>query len=454
MSWAILYRAAKPVLFLIPAALMAYSTGPPPGLTGAPGETNCTQCHTGGVAAPKGSVQISFSGDGSSYAPGVKQTITISFANGTAMGYGFELSARLSKDNTQAGTFTPVTGTRVICSNDELRAAGKSCPTSFPIEYIEHNRPSQSGTWSFDWTPPATDQGSIAFYVAGNAAACDCTSPDTITTSSATLQSGAVVAPPPPPTPPAIDPNGVVTAFSEQSGAVASGWLEIHGSNLIPGTARDWTTSDFANGTPTSLDGVSVTVNGLPAFVRHIGPTEIDVQSPTDPATGPVQVVVTNGTAASGPVNVQKAPILPSIAVPFSTSSTAYALAFLSDGSYGGPTGAVPNVTMRPINGNEAVTFFGAGFGPVATLSSGSDIPAGTIAAEGNALANPVTITIASQPVPPSNILYQGLALGAIGLYQFTIVLPTGLPAGDQPIAFQAGGVDTGQTMSITLVGN
>jgi uncharacterized protein (TIGR03437 family) len=454
MSWAILYRSSKPVLFLIPAALMAYSTGPPPGLTGAPGETNCTQCHTGGAAAPKGSVQASFSGDGATFTPGVKQSITISFANGTGRGYGFELSARLNKDNSQAGTFTAVAGTQVICSNDELRPSSKNCPASFPLEYIEHNRASVSGTWTFDWTPPATDQGSVTFYVAGNSAACDCTSPDTITTASYTLQVASATPPPPPPPAPTIDPNGVVTSFSEQSGAVASGWLEIHGSNLIPGAARDWTAADFASGTPTSLDGVAVTVNGLPAFVRHIGPSEIDVQSPSDPATGPVQVIVTAGNVSSAPASVQKSSVLPSIDAPFTTGASTYAMALLSDGTYGGPTGAVPNITMRPVSGGEAVTFFGAGFGSVATLSSGSDVPAGTITSEGNTLASPVTITIASQPVPASNVLYQGLALGAIGLYQFTIVLPVGLPAGDQPIAFQAGGVDTGQTMLITLLGN
>ncbi len=43
---------------------------------------------------------------------------------------------------------------------------------------------------------------------------------------------------------------------------------------------------------PTSLDGISVTVNGKPAFVNYVGPGQINVDAPDDTATGlvPIQV--------------------------------------------------------------------------------------------------------------------------------------------------------------------
>jgi len=45
-------------------------------------------------------------------------------------------------------------------------------------------------------------------------------------------------------------------------------------------------------GLPTSLDGVSVQVNGNPAFVQSVSPTQVVVLTPSDGSTGPVGVVV------------------------------------------------------------------------------------------------------------------------------------------------------------------
>lgn len=441
-------RAVLAVIALATPHLMGYASGPDPRLSGAPGEADCSSCHGGGKF--KASVQISFSGDGASYAPGVKQTITVSFANGDARVYGFELSARISGTTTQAGDFvTPApSGIQVLCAigAGTIKPSGKTC-TNNALQFIEHNRPISAGKWSFDWIPPATASGPIAFYLAGNAANGDgSTSGDSITTASATLTSGT-----PTPPKPSISSNGVVTSFNQRAGSVAAGWLEIHGADLITGAARDWSAADFANGTPTALDGVSVTVNGKAAFVRHISATEIDVQSPTDNATGPVQVVVTSGKSASDPFTVQQAAILPAICAPFKGTANTYALGLLSDGTYAAPAGAIAKVNTRPVAPGETVTFFGTGFGPVATFADASDIPAGSITSSANMLANPVTIQIGSVQIPAANILYQGLALDAIGLYQFIVVLPSSLTAGDQAITFSVGGVDTAQTMFITV---
>lgn len=427
--------------------LMAHNVGgPDPKLTGAPGESDCTSCHGGGTF--KAAIQASFSGDGSTYAPGVKQTISLSFSNATAKLYGFQLSAHLSSDNTQGGDFvTPTTtGVQVLCANGSTKAAGKTC-TSNMVQYIEHNRANSTGVWSFDWTPPATAAGPIKFYLVGNAANGDNnTTGDTISKAVYTLTAGSGSV-----TKPSISSNGVVTTFNERVGAVASGWLEIHGKDLITGAARDWTADDFANGTPTALDGISVSVNGQPAFVRHISATEIDVQSPTDSATGPVQVIVTSGKTASDPFIVQKQAVLPAMAAPFKGKTNTYVLAVLNDGLYAAPAATVTGIKTRPVVAGELVTFYGTGFGAVATFADGSDIPAGTITALANSLANPVTIQIGSVAVPAANILYQGLALDSIGLYQFTVVLPSNLASGDLPITFSAGGVDTAQTIFLTV---
>ena len=55
-----------------------------------------------------------------------------------------------------------------------------------------------------------------------------------------------------------------------------------------------WGGADF-NGpnAPTSLDGVSVTVNNKPAFVYYISPGQININVPDDTATGEVAIQVT-----------------------------------------------------------------------------------------------------------------------------------------------------------------
>jgi uncharacterized protein (TIGR03437 family) len=48
-----------------------------------------------------------------------------------------------------------------------------------------------------------------------------------------------------------------------------------------------WQGSDFTNGQmPTQLDGVSVTVNGKPAYVYYISPTQVNILTPPDPMPG------------------------------------------------------------------------------------------------------------------------------------------------------------------------
>ena len=62
-------------------------------------------------------------------------------------------------------------------------------------------------------------------------------------------------------------------------------WLEIHGANLAQ-TTMDWSQSNFLNGLPTTLGGVSATIDNKPAAIYYISPTQINVLAPLDTATG------------------------------------------------------------------------------------------------------------------------------------------------------------------------
>ena len=65
---------------------------------------------------------------------------------------------------------------------------------------------------------------------------------------------------------------------------------------------RDWT-ADIAGGKlPTVLDGVGVMVNGKPAYIGYISPKQINILTPADATTGPVQIQTTNNGLTSGTV--------------------------------------------------------------------------------------------------------------------------------------------------------
>lgn len=426
-------------------AVWAHRTGADPGLTGAPGEATCTSCHGGGSSAAR--VQVSAS-DGDTYTPGQKKTITVSFVNGTATRYGFQLSARLVTGNTQAGDFSASpTGTAVICApTGGTKPAGQPCANN-NVQYVGHTAPSTSNTFAIEWTAPAAASGDVRFYVAGNAANNNnAETGDTISTATLTLTPSAGGG-----NLPAITDGGVVTAFSPRAGVVSGGWIEIYGSNLSA-TTKEWAGGDFnGNNAPTSLDGVSVTINNRPAFVRFISPGQINVQAPTDTATGPVEVVVTNSAGRSPARTVTKSAALPTVLAPFTANSKTYIYAALPDGTLVGPTGLAQGANFRPARAGDTITMYGVGFGAARAAGASSDIPAGTIVTQQNSLVNSVTIRVGSVQIPAANILYQGLAPNLIGLYQFNVTLPANLTSGDQAITLETNGQNTGQTMVLTV---
>jgi hypothetical protein len=86
---------------------------------------------------------------------------------------------------------------------------------------------------------------------------------------------------------PSIAPNGIVPLDSTVSTIQPGSWISIFGSNLAAGTF-------FWNGDfPTRLGDASVTIDGKPAYLSFVSPSQINLQAPDDTATGPVQVAVT-----------------------------------------------------------------------------------------------------------------------------------------------------------------
>lgn len=221
--------------------VQASASGPSASHTDAPGENNCTACHTSfGVNSGTGSLTIS--GLPPNYLPGQQIPVTVTVTDPLAIVFGSQTTAIDSFGN-GAGTFTP-----------------PPTPTPPPIvpptmqvipglidnkqrSYIEHTvdgiippaATPQTKTWTFTWTAPATRVGKVTFYTAANAAdGHGGPDNDYIYTTNASTLAGSALA--------NFDNDGKtdVSVFRPSSGT----WFSINSTNQIPqfvnwGTAGD-----------------------------------------------------------------------------------------------------------------------------------------------------------------------------------------------------------------------
>ena len=88
--------------------------------------------------------------------------------------------------------------------------------------------------------------------------------------------------------------TSVLNSASGSATIESGSWVSIYGTGLAT-TTRPWQASDFSGNTlPTTLDNVSVLIDGKKAAIAYVSSTQLNVQAPTDSATGAVSVQVTN----------------------------------------------------------------------------------------------------------------------------------------------------------------
>ncbi len=133
------------------------------GRTGAPGETNCTNCHKAAVNSGGGSISISSNIPKDGYKPNIvyKMTVTISQTGVSLFGLGVEA---LNDNNSNAGTL-------IVTNSGETKLLTSAGKTNV-VHQLNGGQVSTPGakTFTFDWKAPATDIGNVTFYAAGLAA--------------------------------------------------------------------------------------------------------------------------------------------------------------------------------------------------------------------------------------------------------------------------------------------
>lgn len=203
--------------------------------------------------------------------------------------------------------------------------------------------------------------------------------------------------------------NSIVHAATQTPEALAPNTIAtVYGTALAFDTAAV-ATSDLVGGNlPTSLKGVSIVVNGLPANLFYVSPTQINFLIPYQLTAGTVSIIVVRQGLAGPAVFVQLNATAPGLFV-FNNLALATHL-----------NGTLLSAAS-PAQPGEIVVIYVVGLGRVTPDTTPGKIvtSAATIAA-----VSQLQILLNGTACPQANILYAGLAPGFAGLYQINLVIP------------------------------
>jgi uncharacterized protein (TIGR03437 family) len=225
--------------------------------------------------------------------------------------------------------------------------------------------------------------------------------------------------------PPGFSAAGVVNAASFALGTASAhralapgGMISIFGQGLALETL-----SAGSLPLPLTLGSVRVKLNGTPAPLLYVSPTQINLQVPFEISGSSAEMVVETPAGNAAPVAVQMANTQPGIFFDFTTG-----------------LGAIVNVDdmtpiwTRPARAGTAVAIFTTGLGAVNPAGlTGSSAPALPV----SRTILPVTVRVIGRNLAPN---FAGLAPGFAGLYQVNVTLPADLPAGRHMVSIFIGG--------------
>jgi uncharacterized protein (TIGR03437 family) len=227
-----------------------------------------------------------------------------------------------------------------------------------------------------------------------------------------------------------IGQDGVVNGatFAVSSGVAPGSIATIFGTNLaassydfgLDAIAAALTEGAAADDDQTTiLEGTQVFVNGTPAPVFFVSPTQINFQVPPDVPVGNAQVQV-----------VWPVSFLPIVSKPVTAAIVAHGPGVFSNPPGSTGQGAVLNANnsansaSNPAARGSIIQIFATGLGPTS--------PA--VAAGVRAPSSPPSLMTSTPQVliggTPAEVQFAGLAPGFVGLYQINVVVPQGVTPG------------------------
>jgi uncharacterized protein (TIGR03437 family) len=234
----------------------------------------------------------------------------------------------------------------------------------------------------------------------------------------------------------------IADSWGYASGIAPGLWISIFGTNL-GGPPQTWNL-DGVQQLPTTLGGVSVTFNSVPATMLYVSPNQINALVPASIAAGNVQVVVQWNGVNSSPFTVTATAAHPAVyALPTADGSTFYVTAVLP-----GTTTLLGNITVDPRVARgafpgETIDLYMIGLG--ATLDPTQFIT-DKLFAGAFPVSAPVTASVGGES---ANVVFAGLTTP--GLYLVRIVVPSDLKPGPQPLQVSVGGALTRSALMLSI---
>jgi uncharacterized protein (TIGR03437 family) len=177
---------------------------------------------------------------------------------------------------------------------------------------------------------------------------------------------------------------------------------------------------------PVSLNGVSATVNGVTAPLYYVSPGQVNLQIPYETSLGTAVLALNNnGQVASFQLPISM--VAPGI-YPVVIDATADAYNTASPG--------------------DVVEIFITGDGDLnPSLATGATPASGTAASQLPKPRQPVSVTVAGTPAA---VAFAGVPNGLAGVTQINFTIPSGVPAGSQPVVVTVGPVSS-PPMNLTI---
>ena len=230
-----------------------------------------------------------------------------------------------------------------------------------------------------------------------------------------------------------LNPTGVVNSASSApftAGVAPGEFVTLYGSGLAPGVLSD---TDIP--IDTTLNGVQVLVDGIPAPVFFVSPTQINIAVPYGVPSTPTPVVsfqvINNGSSSN-------------IVTEFLNSTAAGVFTSAGDGI---GSGAVQHLDYAPVTDadpavvGETLIAYAAGLGDVV-----NDVTDG-VASPGNLTSNDFFVYVDGTQATTT---YVGLS-GYASLYQINFVVPAVSDTGDVYLEISGVDSDTSQaTLAVT----
>lgn len=214
-----------------------------------------------------------------------------------------------------------------------------------------------------------------------------------------------------------LSPMGVVNAASSApftAGIAPGDFITLYGANLAPGIATAYTVP-FP--TTAGLDGVQVTVNGLPAPVQFVSPGQISAIVPYAVGSSIARIQVNNNGVLSNVVTEFVNLTAPGV---FTVPPGGLGYGAVLHGDYSLVT------VQSPAQVGETVAVYLTGLGTTnPVIPDGS---AGVFSQTNN------TIDVFIGGIQATTVEYTGLAPDLAGLYQINFTVPSGVTAGDNTL--------------------